>query len=141
MSTPDLARLQFGMTFAAFTWSSELRWARPGVKTEGVGGVALKRVPHPSIEERKTMGRKARERTPASSHCGWRPAVDRADPVALIEEQDLTREADLISVRHGRMMVSPFTDFSERYADQNERDFQEFVKAIRSGRLQAHEGV
>jgi hypothetical protein len=29
--------------------------------------------------------------------------------VALLEEQDLTREADLVSVRHGRMLVSPFT--------------------------------
>ena len=33
------------------------------------------------------------------------------------------------------------TDFSERYADQNERDYAEFVKAIQSGRLQAVEGV
>jgi sugar/nucleoside kinase (ribokinase family) len=33
------------------------------------------------------------------------------------------------------------TDFSHRYADQNERDYEEFVKAIRSGRLQALEGV
>ena len=33
------------------------------------------------------------------------------------------------------------TDFSERYADQNERDYQEFTDAIRAGRLQAEEGV
>ena len=33
------------------------------------------------------------------------------------------------------------TDFSERYADQNQRDYQEFVTAIRSGRLEAVEGV
>jgi hypothetical protein len=33
------------------------------------------------------------------------------------------------------------TDFSERYADQNERDYQEFVNAVRSGRLEAVEGV
>jgi len=33
------------------------------------------------------------------------------------------------------------TDFSERYADQNERDYQAFLAAIRSGRLEAHEGV
>jgi Uncharacterized protein conserved in bacteria (DUF2252) len=35
----------------------------------------------------------------------------------------------------------PITDFSSRYADQNEQDFQEFVRAIRAGRLQATEGV
>ena len=48
------------------------------------------------------------ERLP-SSHRGWRPAGDRPDPVALLEEQNTTREPDLVPVRHGRMMVSPFT--------------------------------
>jgi transcription initiation factor TFIID subunit TAF12 len=33
------------------------------------------------------------------------------------------------------------TDFSQRYADQNERDYREFVRAMRSGRLEAREGV
>ena len=32
-------------------------------------------------------------------------------------------------------------DFSERYADQNEQDYEQFVKAIQSGRLEATEGV
>ena len=43
------------------------------------------------------------------SHEGWVPSDDRPDPVALLEEQDETREQDLVPVRHGRMMVSPFT--------------------------------
>ena len=54
-------------------------------------------------------GRQAREHTPLDSHTGWRPASDRPDPVALLEEQNRTREADLVPVRHGRMMASPFT--------------------------------
>ena len=33
------------------------------------------------------------------------------------------------------------TDFAERYADQNERDYEAFIAAIKSGRLEAHEGV
>ena len=33
------------------------------------------------------------------------------------------------------------TDFCERYADQNERDYEKFVEAVKSGRLQAVEGV
>jgi uncharacterized protein (DUF2252 family) len=37
------------------------------------------------------------------------PAAGRPDPVALIEQQNATREPDLVPVRHGRMMVSPFT--------------------------------
>jgi uncharacterized protein (DUF2252 family) len=44
-----------------------------------------------------------------SSHTGWAPAPDRPDPVGLLEEQDATREPDLVPVRHGRMLVSPFT--------------------------------
>jgi hypothetical protein len=67
------------------------------------------RVAHLTLEERRARGRQAAEGTPASSHSGWQPAADRPDPVALLEEQDLTREPDLVPVRHGRMMVSPFT--------------------------------
>ena len=50
-----------------------------------------------------------RKRTPQSRHAGWKPARDRPDPVALLEEQNATREPDLVPVRRGRMMVSPFT--------------------------------
>jgi len=66
-------------------------------------------VKHLSLEERRAEGRQARDRTAPSSHLGWRPASDRPDPIALLQEQELTRERDLVPVRHGRMMVSPFT--------------------------------
>jgi len=62
-----------------------------------------------SVDERKARGLEARDLAPVSSHAGWKPAADRPDPVALLEEQNLTREPDLVPVRHGRMMVSPFT--------------------------------
>ena len=71
--------------------------------------MAVTQIAHPSIDERKAKGQKARRRTPSASHSGWRPAADRPDPVALLEEQNRTREPDLVPVRHGRMMVSPFT--------------------------------
>jgi uncharacterized protein (DUF2252 family) len=51
----------------------------------------------------------ARDRAPLSSHSGWKPAGDRPDPVGLLEDQNRTREPDLVPVRHGRMLVSPFT--------------------------------
>jgi len=70
---------------------------------------AVREIAHPSIDERKAKGREARNRTPVSSHTNWRPAAHRPDPVALLEEQNRTREPDLVPVRHGRMMVSPFT--------------------------------
>src|SRR5260370_23014101 len=83
-------------------------WAAPRW-VEEVGWMAVKQVAHPSIDERKAMGRQAGDQTPPSSHANWRPAADRPDPVGLLGEQDATREPDLVPVRHGRMMVSPFT--------------------------------
>jgi uncharacterized protein (DUF2252 family) len=71
--------------------------------------MAVKTIEHPGVGERQAMGQEAGVRTPPSSHAGWRPAADRPDPVALLEGQNLTREPDLVPVRHGRMMVSPFT--------------------------------
>jgi uncharacterized protein (DUF2252 family) len=66
-------------------------------------------ITHPSVEERKAKGKGSREQTALSSHMDWAPAADRPDPVALLEEQNTTREQDLVPVRHGRMLVSPFT--------------------------------
>ncbi len=71
--------------------------------------MAVVTIAHPSVDERRVKGRAARERSALSSHTGWAPASDRPDPVALLEAQNLTREPDLVPVRHGRMMVSPFT--------------------------------
>jgi uncharacterized protein (DUF2252 family) len=71
--------------------------------------MAVRKVAHLSMDERKARGLEARDRAPGSGHTRWRPAADRPDPVALLEEQNLTREPDLVPVRHGRMMVSPFT--------------------------------
>src|SRR6266576_137347 len=67
------------------------------------------KIVHPSLEERKAEGKAAREQTVPEGHEGWEPARDRPDPVALLQEQNVTREPDLVPVRHGRMMVSPFT--------------------------------
>ena len=69
----------------------------------------MSRIAHLSVDERRARGKAARERVGPSGHVGWEPAADRLDPVALLEEQNATREPDLVPVRHGRMMVSPFT--------------------------------
>src|SRR5262249_28845068 len=71
--------------------------------------MVVKEIPHPSIDERRSMGLEARNPTPINDHANWRPASNRPDPVVLLEEQDETREPDLVPVRHGRMMASPFT--------------------------------
>jgi uncharacterized protein (DUF2252 family) len=70
---------------------------------------ASTKVPHLSVDERRAQGKEARDRTPPSSHAGWAAAADRPDPVGLLEEQNLTREPDLVPVRHARMLASPFT--------------------------------
>ncbi len=63
----------------------------------------------PTREERAKLGREARSRVPASSHRDWKPASDRPDPIALLEEQAKTRVPQLVPIRYGRMAVSPFT--------------------------------
>jgi uncharacterized protein (DUF2252 family) len=69
----------------------------------------LTKIAHPSVEERAARGKAARKAVSPSSHAGWKPAADRPDPVVLLQEQNARREPDLVPVRHGRMMVSPFT--------------------------------
>ena len=64
---------------------------------------------HTSVEDRQAIGERARENTPISAQADWEPAAGRPDPVELLIEQNATREADLVPVRHGRMTVSPFT--------------------------------
>jgi uncharacterized protein (DUF2252 family) len=66
-------------------------------------------IAHPSVADRQAKGTAARQQTPLTSHAGWVPAAGRPDPVALLEAQNTIRDADLVPVRHGRMMVSPFT--------------------------------
>src|SRR5260221_1240219 len=59
--------------------------------------------------ERAQRDRAARAEVPLESHAGFDPRPDRPDPVALLEEQAATRVPELVPVRYGRMMVSPFT--------------------------------
>jgi len=76
--------------------------------------MVTRKVPHPTVSDRKAMGLEARDRAALSSHTKWEAAADRPDPVGLLQEQDATREQDLVPVRHGRMMVSPFTFYRTR---------------------------
>src|SRR6185437_10437759 len=64
-----------------------------------------------TVDERRARGKAARVAAPRSSHGHWQPAGDRPDPVALLEEQAEGRVRDLVPIRYGRMLVSPFTFF------------------------------
>jgi uncharacterized protein (DUF2252 family) len=59
--------------------------------------------------ERAARGKEARAAVPRDSHAVFDPPPDRADPIGLLEEQAKARVSDLVPVRWGRMMVSPFT--------------------------------
>ena len=71
--------------------------------------MVMKKIAHPSVDERRAKGKVTRRTTPLTGHSGWLPASNRSDPVALLEAQNLSREPDLVPVRHGRMMASAFT--------------------------------
>ncbi len=63
---------------------------------------------HLTVEQRIARGKAGRTSVPRSGHGRWAPAADRADPVALLEGQAVTRVPDLVPLRYGRMLVSPF---------------------------------
>ena len=77
----------------------------PMRRPRGPGGQPL------TTTERIARGKRARVDAPRSAHGKWAPAPDRPDPVALLEEQGENRVSQLVPVRHGRMLVSPFTFF------------------------------
>jgi uncharacterized protein (DUF2252 family) len=62
-------------------------------------------------DEWRARGREQRREVGRSSHAEWTPPRDRPDPVAILEEQARTRVPDLIPIRHGRMIASPFAYF------------------------------
>ncbi len=66
-------------------------------------------VPHPSVADRLARGKTLRAEVPRSSHAVFTPAPNRADPVDLLERQASTRVPELVPIRYGRMLVSPFT--------------------------------
>ena len=65
-------------------------------------------VPHFTPSDRAARGRSARAECPRSSHADFEIADDR-DPVAILEAQATSRVPELVPVRYGRMLVSPFT--------------------------------
>src|SRR5690348_6125472 len=86
--------------------------SRPGTSPppESAGPFASSwRRRHLTVDERNARGLAARQEAPRSSHGRWEPAPDRPDPVTLLEQQAASRVPDLVPIRHGRMLASPFT--------------------------------
>jgi uncharacterized protein (DUF2252 family) len=68
-------------------------------------------VAHFTVDERAARGKAARAEVPRRAHGEWEPSPIRPDPVELLEDQAQTRVPELIPIRYGRMLVSPFTFF------------------------------
>jgi uncharacterized protein (DUF2252 family) len=61
------------------------------------------------LAERAARGKAQRGAVPLAAHAAFAPASDRPDPIALLELQAETRVPELVPIRYGRMLVSPFT--------------------------------
>jgi uncharacterized protein (DUF2252 family) len=59
--------------------------------------------------QRVQLGKDARRKTPRGNHATFEPAAKRPDPVKQLEGQAKTRVPELVPIRYGRMLVSPFT--------------------------------
>ena len=59
-------------------------------------------------KERAATGRATRSQASRSAQGTWQRPADRADPVEILRGQEATRVPELVPIRHGRMLVSPF---------------------------------
>src|SRR5215467_10040788 len=63
---------------------------------------------HATPTERKAHGKRLRDMVPRDAHAGWRVPADRADPIDILRAADAARQKDLVPLRYGRMLQSPF---------------------------------
>ena len=66
-------------------------------------------VSRPSLAELHAMGKSLREKCPRHSHAEWKAPDNRPDPLRLLEQSNKGRLPELIPIRHGRMVRTPFT--------------------------------
>ena len=65
--------------------------------------------------ERRKIGKALRKQVPLASHGDWTPAADRPDPISLLQAQDQGRVKHLLPIKYGRMLVSPFTFYTQHF--------------------------
>ena len=84
--------------------------AQPRQTKPRASGARGRTRPQPAtLSESVTAGKAARGAAPRASHADFEPAADRSDPVELLEGQARTRVPELVPIRYGRMLASPFT--------------------------------
>ena len=74
--------------------------ARPGTEPSAA---------FPSRDERLSAGKALRETLPHGLHAAWKKQSKARDPIAILEESNRDRLPELVPIRYGRMLRSPFT--------------------------------
>jgi uncharacterized protein (DUF2252 family) len=82
---------------------------RQQADTIPAGAVDFSGLPQLTVAERVARGKAARREVPRSSHAAYEPTPHRLDPIDLLERQAETRAPELVPIRYGRMLASPFT--------------------------------
>ena len=78
--------------------------ARPNTNKKQPPSAELYRSP----AERRAEGKALRDAVPRELHRGWKAPKDRRDPIELLIESNQGRVPQLVPIRHGRMLHSPF---------------------------------
>ncbi len=82
-----------------------------GTKRPEFAGAAAKRAPgapHRSHLEHEAAGKALRDSVPRDAHAAWKRPADRVDPIAFLQASDAERLPELVPIRWGRMLASPF---------------------------------
>ena len=69
----------------------------------------VEHLPRVTPADRRAHGKKLRDTVRRDAHTGWRAPPDRADPIRILQAADATRQPDLVPLRYGRMLQTPFT--------------------------------
>ncbi|MFL6160793.1 MAG: DUF2252 domain-containing protein [Jatrophihabitantaceae bacterium] len=72
-------------------------------------GLATRMSPVGLPADRLAVGKGQRQTSPLADHAWVPPPAARRDPIVLLEEQATERVPELVPIRYGRMMVTPFT--------------------------------
>ena len=72
-------------------------------------GAAIKFATFRPYSELYAEGKRLRDKSPRASHAEWKPPRNRPDPLLLLKKSSEGRIPELLPIRYGRMLQSPFT--------------------------------
>ena len=96
------------MTLVKIDANVDRTFARMNAATENMELLESFTAPRATVAERLQAGKALRTQVPRTSHATFEKAANRPDPVAILEEQNVSRVQKLVPVRFARMLASPF---------------------------------